>query len=31
MWARIRETLADWYILIFAVCLIAGGMFAASH
>ncbi|HVI64894.1 MAG TPA: multicopper oxidase domain-containing protein, partial [Bradyrhizobium sp.] len=31
MWARIRETLADWYILIFAICLIAGGMFAASH
>jgi len=31
MWARIRETLADWYILIFAICLIAGGMCAASH
>src|SRR5262249_53723715 len=31
MWARIRETLADWYIFIFAICLIAGGMFAASH
>ena len=31
MWARIRETLADWYILIVAICLIAGGMFAASH
>jgi nitrite reductase (NO-forming) len=31
MWARIRETLADWYILILAICLIAGGLFAASH
>src|SRR5262249_38979366 len=31
MWARIRERLADWYILIFAICLVAGGMFAASH
>jgi nitrite reductase (NO-forming) len=31
MWARIRETLADWYILIVAICLIAGGLFAAAH
>ena len=31
MWARIRETLADWSILIVAICLIAGGLFAAAH
>src|SRR5262245_848009 len=31
MWTRIRETLADWYILIiFVICLGAVGLFATA-
>ena len=31
MWTTIREKLRDWYILLIALCFIAGGMFVASR